>query len=263
LFIIIFQKEIILDILFLLQICVRDNNEAGRLYNKNKSEYKKILKKYIYMIKIKLIYFFIFFIIINFLYNYYKMLNQGINIGHSSRLIYDKCSYNDYLSESVSPLLYKLNPNQINNCDSCLSVFGPRPTSGSHSYGVSSINGHVIAPSQGLTDIESILTNRNVIASRCKDGKVNDIDVTQFKLQHARICNDFLDPIATHLTNPASNYRGMSINRFYNLHKPAQANIFYDFAVNTKLEAKDNYRERIPKLMKTDATVPVEFQGKK
>jgi hypothetical protein len=188
-------------------------------------------------------------------------LNKGVFIGHSSRMMYDKCAYDDYLSESVGSLVYRVNPNQINSCNSCLSVFGPRPTNGPGSYGVSTTTGHVTAPSQKLVDVESILSNRNVIASRCKDGKVNDIDVTKFKLQHARTCNDFLDPISTHLTNPPQNYRGMTINRFFNLPKNPQANIFWDFGVNTKLEAKDNYHERVPRLIQYDPTLPEEFNG--
>lgn len=189
------------------------------------------------------------------------MMNKGVNIGHSSKLIYDRCAYDDALSESVGPLMYRLNPHQINNCNACLSVFGPRARSGPPSYGVSTSVGHTTAASQDLVDVESILSNRNVIASRCKDGKVNDIDVTKFNLQHARVCNDFLDPVATHLTNPSQNYRGMSINRFFNLPKNPQANIFYDFAVNTKLEAKDNYRERVPRLIKYDPALPHELKG--
>lgn len=188
--------------------------------------------------------------------------NKGVFFGHSSRQKYDSCYFPDYLSESVGPMLYKLNPNQINNCEACLSVFGPRTSAGPESYGVSTTVGHVTAPSQALVDVDSILSNRNVIASRCKDGKVNDIDVTKFHLQHARICNDFLDPIATHLTNPPQNYRGMSINRFYDLNKNPQANIFYDFAVNTQLEAKDNYHERVPRLVNRDAVLPSELKGK-
>ena len=184
------------------------------------------------------------------------MLNQGINQGHSGRMIYDEKCYQDYLSESVSPLLYKLNPHQINNCNSCLSLFGPRSSAGANSYGVSTTAGNVTAPSQALADVESILSNRNVLASKCKDAQVNDIDVTKFQLQHARVCNDFLDPLATHLTNPPANYRGMSINRFYDLPKNPQANIFNSFAINSKLEAKDNYRERVPRLVKYDPALP-------
>lgn len=191
------------------------------------------------------------------------MKNQGIFIGHSSRLKYDKCSYDDYLSESVSPLLYKLNPNQINNCNSCLSVFGPRSSIQGNSKGVSTvISQSSNIPSQDLVDLESIMTNRNVLASKCKDGKVNEIDVTKFNLQHARICNDYLDGVSSRLTNPSKNYRGMSINRFYDLPKNPQANIFYDFGVNTKLEAKDNYKERVPALVNYDPALPKELSKK-
>jgi len=189
------------------------------------------------------------------------MLSTGVWQGHSSKLIYDKCSYDDFLSESVGPLLYQLNPIRINNCNACLSVFGPRTRSGASSFGVSTTTGHTTATAQDLIDVDSILSNRNVIASKCKDGKVNDIDITKFQLQHARTCNDFLDPIATHLTNPSKNYKGMSINRFYDLNKPAQANIYWDCAINTKLEAKDNYRERVPRLVRYDPTLPAELRG--
>lgn len=188
------------------------------------------------------------------------LLNQGVNIGHSGRSKYDKCYYDDYLSESVGPLLYTMSPHRINNCQACLSTFGPR--SGHQGYGVSNTVGHSTATSQDLVDVETILSNRNVIASRCKDGKVNDIDVSKFQLQHARICNDFLDPVSTHLTNPSQNYRGVSINRFYDLPKNPQTPIFYDFAINTKLEAKDNYRERIPRMATHDPALPSELKGK-
>lgn len=188
-----------------------------------------------------------------------SLLSVGIAQGHSSRQVYDRCYYPDRLEESVSPLLYRLNPNQINSCNACLSVFGPR--SGHNGYGDSTTVGHTTAPAQDLVDVESILSNRNVLASRCKDGKVNDIDVTKFQLQHARICNDFLDPLATHLTNPPANYRGMSINRFEDLGANPQQVIFWNFAENTSLEAKDNYREKVPFVKAYDPALPRELTG--
>lgn len=190
------------------------------------------------------------------------LLNKGVFIGHSSRPIYDKCYLSDRLSESVAPLQYKLNPTQYQNCNACLSVFGPRGGKGPNSYGVSTTVGNTNAPAQQLADVESILSNRNVLLSKCKDGKVNDVDVTKFTLQHARICNDFLDPVSSRLTNPPQNYRGMSINRFHDLPKNPQANIFYDFAINSKLEAKDNYKERVPRLMHSDPALPSEIKGR-
>jgi len=191
-----------------------------------------------------------------------SLLNQGINQGFSTRLSYDKCAYDDYLQESVASLNYKLNADQQMNCNSCLSVFGPRPTSGPSSYGVGTVTGNPLATSQSLVDIESILSNRNVIASKCKDGQVNDINVTKFKLVQPKICNNFLDPVATHLTNPPVNYRSVALNRFYDLPKNPQANIYWDRAANTKLEAIDNYNERYPKVIKYDPTLPTPLNDK-
>src|SRR5205085_8460510 len=93
-------------------------------------------------------------------------------------------------------------------------------------------------------DIESVLTNRNVQAT--KNGTVNPINVTKFPVQNARICSNFLDPISTHLTNPPINYKDAPIDRFYDLNRNPQKNIFYDFAIITQLETKDNYMEKIP-----------------
>jgi hypothetical protein len=182
---------------------------------------------------------------------------SNVNIGHSSRLSYDKCSFIDSLSESVSPLLYKLNPLQVTNCNDCLTTLGPRGSS----HGASTFVGNSNTPRLDLVDVESVMTNRNVLASKCKDGNVQDIDLTRFTLQHSRICNDFLNPISSRCTNPASNYRGVSVNRFYNLPKNPQANIFWNFATNTKLEAMDNYREKIPTIIKFDPALPKEFKG--
>lgn len=186
---------------------------------------------------------------------------SGVFFGHSSKLDYDKCAYSDKLSESVSPFAYRTNPNSIYNCNSCVSFVGPRTSMGPHSFGVSTVASiNQPAMSQLLVDNESILSNRNVLTSKCKNGQVNPIDVTAFKLQHPKTCNSFNDPIATHLTNPPQNYRGMTINRFYNLDRPAQANIFYDWAINTKLEAIDNYREKVPRIIVNDPSMPHELR---
>lgn len=183
-----------------------------------------------------------------------------MNIGHSSRLPYDLCSYNDKLTESVSPLNYRLNPNQIYSCESCLSTLGPR--SQHNGIGVSTTAGFPPATAQALVDVESILSNRNLYLNKCKVGEINPIDVTKFSLKHARICNDYLNPLSSRLSYPAFNYREMGMNRFYNLNKNPQVNIYWDGATNTKLESKDNFIERIPNVRIYDATIPKELKGK-
>ena len=181
--------------------------------------------------------------------------------GYSSREKYDKCYNNEQIERSVGPLLYRLNPNQIDNCNSCLSVFGPRTSGGTNrgimGHGDSVSTGQSsVAPSQALVDVDSILTNRNMLKTRCKDGDLNKIGISSFNLQHARVCNDFLDPIATHLVAPPSNYREMFTDRFYDINASPQENIFYPFDINTSLEIRDNYVIRIPKIIKYDPTLP-------
>lgn len=176
-------------------------------------------------------------------------MSTQVNFGHSSRTGYDPCFYRDKLYESTSPLLYRTDPNSIYSCSDCLSTLGPRTSARTFAKGnaVSTYTGHDVANSQHLVDIESILSNRNVWISRCKTGKVNDVDVTKFKLQHQRLCNNFLDPLSSRLTYPAQNYRDVAVNRFYNLDRHPQEPIFWDFATNTKLEAKDNFIEELPR----------------
>lgn len=184
-----------------------------------------------------------------------------MNIGHSSRLIYDNCSYRDRINASTSPLANRLDVNQIWNCNSCLSTLGPRSSIG-NGFGVSVPAGVGFGPAmaQKLVDVDSILSNRNVPASRCSDRFVNPINVTKFPLEHAPICNDYLNPLASKLTDPAYNYKGIAIDRFYNLPKNPQANIYWDMAINSKLESRDNYIFKMPKTFKTDQ-YPVEVRG--
>ena len=102
-----------------------------------------------------------------------------MNIGHSSRLPYDDCAYPDKLLESTSPLNYRINTDQIYNCNKCLSTFGPR--SGYMGHGVSTAVDTKYAEAQDLIDLDSIMSNRNVRTSKCKKGKVNPVDLQKYK----------------------------------------------------------------------------------
>ena len=183
-----------------------------------------------------------------------------MNIGHSSRLGYDKCAYDDRLTESTDPLSYRLYPGYIYNCDTCLSTLGPRSTH--NGSDLSTPIGQPPATAQQLADVESILTNRNMKTSKCRKYGANTVDVNKFPLKHARICNTFLNQEPTKLSYPAYNYKEVAINRFYNLQKDAQANIFWDFAENTKLSAKDSYIPDVPNVSSFDDVLPKEVKGK-
>lgn len=169
---------------------------------------------------------------------------MALYAGHFSNPRYDKCAYPEDLYESTAPYSYIMNPDRIHNCNGCLTTFGPR---GSYlGAGVSSPSGDVIAAAQQNIDVDSVMSNRNVPLSRCKRGKVNPIDITKIKTKNIPVCNDYLDGQHSRMTDPAMFYRGTAINRFYDLNKDPQANIFYDWAINTSLEAKDNFIPDLP-----------------
>ena len=170
------------------------------------------------------------------------------NIGFSSRLGYDKCAYEDRVKESTDPLSYRLYSGYVKNCESCLSTLGPRSTF--HGDDVTA------AQPQDQTDIESILTKRNMRTTKCKKDEINSVDVTKItNINHTKACNNFLNSDSTKLSYPVYNYRELAINRFYNLDRNPQLPIFWNFASNSRLEASDNYKPQIPVLW-TDKSLP-------
>lgn len=169
---------------------------------------------------------------------------MALHAGHFSNPKYDKCAYPEDLYESTAPYSYVMNTDRIHNCNGCLTSFGPRGSL--MGAGVSSPTGNVIAAAQQNIDIDSVMSNRNMPLSKCKKGKVNPIDVTKIKTQHIPVCNDYLDGQHSRMTDPGMFYRGAPINRFYDLNKDPQANIFYDWAINTSLEARDNFIPELP-----------------
>jgi len=172
-----------------------------------------------------------------------------MNIGHSSRLSYDGCAYNDRLKESTGPLGYKIATDQIYNCKSCLPIGATSARASNNGIGndVSRTSKTGFAPKQDLIDVDSIMSNRNVKLSKCKSGKTNPIDLTKMQKYDQPYCDNMLDRDSSRLSHPATSYKGVPINRFYNLPNDPQANIFWNGAVNSKLEAKDNHQFNIVK----------------
>lgn len=168
-----------------------------------------------------------------------------MNIGHSSRLPYDECTYPDKLRESMSPHDYRTSVHQIHNCNRCVSVNGPR--SGVNGHGVSTSLPTKHAPAQELVELDSIMSNRDVKLSKCKRGKVNHTDLSKFTSHSSPECSPKLNMSNTRYTHPSMSYRGTGLNRFYDLIHDPQENIFWDSAASTRLEAKDNFKHVMAK----------------
>jgi hypothetical protein len=187
--------------------------------------------------------------------------NSGFNFGYSSNLAYDPEFIQDDIQQSSAPIMSVLDPNRVKNCSQCLSLNGPRASH--NGYGDSiPIENPSITPAQDLIDIDSIMSNRNVKHDRSKKGHVNNIDVFKFKNYDAKLCNRDLDPLNSTLTYPKQLYREMSINRFHDLNINPQVNIFYPWAVNSQLEAKDNFDYPYPYFKDIDETLPKPIKGK-
>jgi hypothetical protein len=165
-----------------------------------------------------------------------------MNVGYSSKMCYDDDFYADRIQESTYGLNYRINKNLIYNDNRCRSDFGPRTSYFGNGVSVPVTNNSGIAEAQNLTHVENILTNRNFKTSRSKKGGVNPVNpITTFTNQHQNSCSVFADPMYSLETNPRQNYRSLEINRFENLYANPQNNIFYDWAINSNLEAIDNF----------------------
>jgi hypothetical protein len=186
--------------------------------------------------------------------------NSGFNQGYSSRLQYDPSFIRDDIEQSVAPIQSVLDPNRVKNLSQCFNLNGPRP--GHNGWGDNiPIANPGLTPAQQLTDIDSIMKNLNVKASRDKRGMVNNIDLMKFKTYDTKLCNRGLDPLASIETYPKQLYREMSINRFYDLNINPQVNIFWNWAVNSQLEAKDNYDNPYPYSVESNEVLPKAITG--
>ena len=186
---------------------------------------------------------------------------MALNSGYFSGVKYDGEKYCEDIYDSTAPYSYMLNPNYNFNSNGRLNVYGPR--SNFMGVGVSSLSGDVQAQGKHNVDIDSIMSNRNVPSSRSRLGKVNPVDLNSIKMKNIPIGTDYLDYTHTRMTDPNMFMRGCPINRFYDLNKDPQANIYYDWGVNTKLDAKDNMVMQVPDLSFMDNdTIPTKPQDR-
>lgn len=149
------------------------------------------------------------------------------NFTHSR---YDKDAYDEEIARSTNPLLYRLDPNYAINCNQCFSSNGPR-------------NGHEAATVSAANriDVDSILKGISKKKSHSIHGQLpHSLD----KIQTFMPKNCSFDTEYTRYTHPAYDIKGLNVDDMrldYPLHDP-QCQIFENFQINTRLQAKDNHK---------------------
>lgn len=170
------------------------------------------------------------------------------NYGNSSRSKYDSSYYYDSVEQMTKPGEIIMDPTKYNNCSKCFTGNGPRGN-----WGVSLAEQKPsVTPLQDMAELEGIMKNLNVKHSRDKKGKVNPINVLKYNTYNQPECNKTLDPISSLLVRPRALDREIAINRFIDLNNNPQQPIFWNFAENTTLTAKDNYVPQKPYQMPDD-----------
>lgn len=171
--------------------------------------------------------------------------------GRFTNLRYDTQAYNDELSRSTGELLYRLDPNFANNCNPCFAPHGPR-------------GGNVNSIDVGQKiDVDSILRGVSKINTKSNNQQIPD-SLGQYHVPELRECSGALEANHSRYTHPARDIRGLNVDdmRFdYPLHDP-QCNIFENFAVNTRLQAKDDHKTIWQTPIDQNAALPTERLGR-
>jgi hypothetical protein len=151
--------------------------------------------------------------------------------GRFTRLHYDQEAYREQVARSTDPLLYKLDPNFAVSCTKCFAPYGPR-------------GGHDNAVAVGeQIDVDSILRGVSKISTKSNIQQIPD-SLAGYRNYMPRDCSPALESEYTRYTYPAYDIKGLTVRdlRFdYPLFDP-QCQIFENFEINTRLQAKDNHR---------------------
>ncbi len=152
--------------------------------------------------------------------------------GKFTNLMYDNDSYKEQVARSTNPLLYRLDPNSNVNCNKCFAQYGPR--------------GHDSSVAVGKQiDVDSILRGLNKISSKSNiQDLMANLELENYDLDVLNNCDNTLETEYSRFTHPSHDVKGLNVPDLrlgYPLHDP-QCNIFENFQINTRLQAKDNHR---------------------
>lgn len=151
--------------------------------------------------------------------------------GKFTGLRYDPDAYQEELQRSTYALDYRLDPNYANPESNC---FAP--------YGSFRQHNNDVDVGQQI-DVDSILRGLNKINSKSNLCQLPD-SLEPYKISVPKDCSSTLETEYSRFTYPAFDIKGLTTKDLrlgYPLQDP-QCQIFENFEVNTRLQAKDNFK---------------------
>lgn len=182
--------------------------------------------------------------------------------GNFTKQRYDNEAYNEEISRSTNPLLYKLDPNYAINCNHCFSSHGPHGPNGITSVGKRGGNNDTKVIGDQI-DVDSILKGITKVNSKAIRHQIpGTINNSQFYVP--KECPQALETQYSRYSHPSFDIKGLNVRdmRFdYPLNDP-QCQIFENFQVNTRLQAKDNHKAIWQTPIDQRNSMPTERLGK-
>ena len=171
--------------------------------------------------------------------------------GKFTNLRYDKQAYAEELERSTNPLNYRLDVNYAINCNKCYAPYG-----NGNGHNASEVIGNKI-------DVDSILKGYGKIHSKAISQQ-EAVPLNNYKLNVSPDCPDALEPEYTRHTHPTFDLKGLGTKdlRLGYPHHDPQCQIFENFAVNTRLQAKDDHKTIWQVPINQKDLLPVERLGR-
>ena len=107
--------------------------------------------------------------------------------------MYDSYAIKYQQKVSISPFAYMTNPLYHHNPQTCIPYGGEAPRGQRHCIG--NPKGCDVGHKQRLIDLDTKLSQRNVILSKSDVGGFNDFDVSTVQMKDLRMCGNFNVPV--------------------------------------------------------------------
>ena len=177
-----------------------------------------------------------------------------------NRTKYDKCAYDLQMKRSTGPGDYKLFGSFAENCEPCLSMYGPVGSKAD----VSLVRKPNDLSFGNMAAVESELSWRNQLVSKCNDNN----PIGKHTLIHKSPCTNKLTSEDTRFTHPIDNFRCMSLTSYQvepylSINPQCHIQPISDrVGMNSRMYAKDTHKTPEQKYFDNGEALPKEIPTK-